>query len=91
MALDSKQKRGSAVHTKLPFRRWLSNPAGDLTASTGRLSILKLCSAVAATVTVLAVDGIALGVARGAFVATANRATVGEANRATVGEATPNV
>jgi hypothetical protein len=45
MSLDSKQKRGSAMLVSMPFRSWLAEPDGVL-ASTDRLSLLKLCSAV---------------------------------------------
>ena len=45
MALDSKQKRGSAMLVGMPFRTWLTEPTG--TVSVGpRLSLLRLCSAV---------------------------------------------
>lgn len=49
MALDSAQKRGSAVHIGMPHRQWLTEPTG--TVSVGpRLSLLRLCSAVTPTV-----------------------------------------
>lgn len=46
MALDSKQKRGSAVSMSLPFRQWLAEPDGTL-ANTDRMSMVKFASAVA--------------------------------------------
>lgn len=45
MALDSKQKRGSALDMSLPQRQWLAEPDGTL-ANTDRVSLVKLCSAV---------------------------------------------
>ena len=45
MALDTKQKRGSAIGISLPFRQWLSNPSGTVVA-TDRLSLLKLSGAI---------------------------------------------
>jgi hypothetical protein len=45
MALDTKQKRGSAIDLTLGFRSWLAEPDGSL-AVTDRLSLLKLASAV---------------------------------------------
>lgn len=45
MALDSKQKRGSAMSMTMPNRLWLAVPDGTL-ANTDRMSLLKLCSAV---------------------------------------------
>ena len=45
VALDSKQKRGSAIGLSLPFRQWLAEPDGTLSA-TDRVSLVKLCSAV---------------------------------------------
>ena len=49
MALDSAQKRGSAISLADPFRTWLTEPTG--TVSVGpRLSLLRLCSAVTPTV-----------------------------------------
>jgi len=46
MALDTKQKRGSAICLSLPHRQWLAEPDGTL-SSTDRMSLLKYCSAVA--------------------------------------------
>lgn len=46
MALDSKQKRGSALDLTMPFRSWLSEPDGTI-AATDRQSFVKLCTAVA--------------------------------------------
>jgi len=46
MALDSKQKRGSAISLTMPHRSWLAEPDGTL-ADTDRMSLLKLCSAIA--------------------------------------------
>ncbi len=46
MALDSKQKRGSAINLGLPFRAWLAEPDGTLDASDRASVGLKLCSAV---------------------------------------------
>lgn len=40
MAIDSKQKRGSAIGVGLPFRQWLSEPSGALDVD-DRLSLLK--------------------------------------------------
>lgn len=45
MALDSKQKRGSAISISLPQRQWLAEPDGTL-ANTDRVSLAKLCSAI---------------------------------------------
>lgn len=47
MALDSKQKRGSAISLSSPHRQWLSEPAGSLSVN-NRQSLLKLCSAITA-------------------------------------------
>ena len=46
MALDSKQKRGSAISLTIPYRSWLAEPDGTL-ADTDRMSLLKMCSAIA--------------------------------------------
>jgi hypothetical protein len=46
MALDSKQKRGSAIELTMPHRAWLANPDGTV-ADTDRASLLKLASGVA--------------------------------------------
>lgn len=51
MALDSKQKRGSAISLSLPHRQWLQEPDGTIAAS-DRLSLVKLCSAIAAAAVV---------------------------------------
>lgn len=48
MSLDTKQKRGSAVHMGLPFRRWLAEPDGTVAVG-DRASLLKLCSSVASS------------------------------------------
>lgn len=45
MALDTKQKRGSAVGIANPSRQWLVEPSGTLGA-TNRLSLLRYCSAI---------------------------------------------
>lgn len=45
MALDSKQKRGSAIGVTMPSRSWLAEPDGTL-ASTDRLSLMKLCATI---------------------------------------------
>lgn len=47
MALDSKQKRGSAIGILSPSRQWLTEPTGTID-TTPRQSLLKLCSAIAA-------------------------------------------
>ena len=46
MALDTKQKRGSAISMSIPNRQWLAEPDGTLVA-TDRVSLVKLASAVA--------------------------------------------
>lgn len=46
MALDTKQKRGSAINMAQPWRIWLAEPDGTLDAN-DRISLLKLCSAIA--------------------------------------------
>lgn len=46
MSLDSKNKRGSAIHLGSPDRQWLAEPDGSL-ASTDRASLLKLAAAIA--------------------------------------------
>lgn len=43
MALDTKQKRGSAIGLLLPWRQWLGEP-GESNGSL-RLSLVRLCSA----------------------------------------------
>lgn len=48
MALDSENKRGSAMLLTLPYRPWLAEPDGTLD-SADRVSLLKLCSAVTPT------------------------------------------
>jgi hypothetical protein len=45
MALDTKQKRGSAIDLTLGFRSWLAEPDGSL-AVADRVSLLKLSSGV---------------------------------------------
>ena len=45
MALDTKQKRGSALNLSNPSRPWLVEPDGTL-ANTDRLSLLRFASAV---------------------------------------------
>jgi len=49
MALDSANKRGSAIDLTLPYRQWLAEPDGVI-ALADRISLLKL----AATFTVVA-------------------------------------
>lgn len=43
MALDTKQKQGSAIGITLPFRPWLTEPVVSIGAGE-QLSLLKLCS-----------------------------------------------
>jgi hypothetical protein len=50
MALDSKNKRGSAMLLTIPFRQWLAEPDGTL-AVEDRMSLLKLAATFAAVVT----------------------------------------
>lgn len=45
MALDSKQKRGSAIGMSLPHRQWAAEPDGTL-ANTDRVSLMKYCAAI---------------------------------------------
>lgn len=45
MALDTKQKRGAAMLLGQPYRPWLAEPDGTLSA-TDRLSLLKLGSSI---------------------------------------------
>lgn len=56
MALDSKQKRGSAINCGIPFRRWLAEPDGTL-ADTDRVSLMKWCSAIAPEAAAAAIVG----------------------------------
>ena len=57
MALDNKQKRGSATHIGLPWRHWLAEPSGDVDYQE-RISILKFCSAIVSVVVPPEVPGI---------------------------------
>jgi hypothetical protein len=50
MALDTKQKRGSATLLTLPFRAWLTEPDGALTVE-DRTALLKLAATFGATMT----------------------------------------
>lgn len=43
MALDTKQKQGSAMLIGMPFRPWLTEPQATPDAG-DRLSLLRLCS-----------------------------------------------
>lgn len=43
MALDTKQKQGSAMLLTMPFRQWLAEPVVSI-GSGEQLSLLKLCS-----------------------------------------------
>jgi hypothetical protein len=53
VALDTKQKQGSALDIGMPFRQWLAEPVAVLT-SAEHLSLLKLCSEPVPGVVVLA-------------------------------------
>lgn len=48
MALDSKQKRGSAIDVGQPNRQWLLEPDGTISGA-DKQSLAKLCSGVAAS------------------------------------------
>jgi hypothetical protein len=52
MSLDTKQKRGSATLISLPFRPWLANPDGTLSAA-DRLSVMRYAGAIAPLVPVV--------------------------------------
>ena len=43
MALDTKQKKGSAIGLTLPWRNWLAEPVATI-GDGEKLSLLKLCS-----------------------------------------------
>jgi hypothetical protein len=43
MALDTKQKQGSAIDVGLPWRQWTTEPTASI-AESDRLSLAKLCS-----------------------------------------------
>lgn len=49
MALDTKHKRGSAMIIGMPFRPWLSEPAGTIGGSQ-RLSLLRFCGSTTAVI-----------------------------------------
>jgi hypothetical protein len=49
VALDTAQKRGSAMCLKSPWRRWLSEPHGTDLDYGDRLSVLHMCSAIGDT------------------------------------------
>lgn len=57
MALDSKQKRGSAMLLGQPWRGWLAEPTGTVT-SASRISLRWWCSAVPPTLTLPDYGGI---------------------------------
>lgn len=46
MALDSSQKRGSAIHIAMPSKQWLVEPDGTI-SGTDKQSLARFCSAVA--------------------------------------------
>lgn len=46
MSLDTKQKRGSAIHVSEPWRQWHNEPDGTI-AATDRQAVVNFCSAVA--------------------------------------------
>ena len=43
MALDTEQKRGSAMEVSMPWRQWLAEPDGSFNAG-DRASLLKLAT-----------------------------------------------
>lgn len=47
MALNTKQRRGSAIGVSLPFRQWLAEPSGSLPLAS-RLSLLRYVASVSA-------------------------------------------
>lgn len=56
MALDTKQKRGSAMLPSAPYRTWASDPAGAST-SANRMALMHFAAVAAAAVVVVATRG----------------------------------